>query len=404
MLIRTAYRFRMEPPKPQAAAMARMAGCCRFVWNEVLARERFYYKATGKYLGYAGFCGILKRLKADPATRFLNDAHSQALQQKLKDLDAAFMCFFDPKLAAEYPKFKRKGQDNDSFRYPQGFKLDQGNSRVYLPKIGWVRYRNSRKVEGTPKNVTVSFHAGHWFVSIQTEREVEIPAHPHADSAVGIDMGVARTATLSDGTIVQPTNALKRFAAKLAKAQRRLKRMVKFSKNWRKQQAKVARIYAKIANVRKDALHKATTAIAKNHGIVIVEALRVQNMTKSAKGTVESPGRNVAAKSGLNKAILDQGWGEFRRQLAYKLAWSGGHLVEVPAPFTSQRCSRCGHVDKANRPSQAVFRCRACGYVDNADHNASLNILAAGRAVIACGADTAQAPAMKQEPASEFAA
>jgi putative transposase len=125
----------------------------------------------------------------------------------------------------------------------------------------------------------------------------------------------------------------------------------------------------------------------------------VKNMSASASGSLESPGRNVRAKSGLNKSILDQGWFEFRRQLGYKLAWNGGMLLLIPPQYTSQTCHKCGNVDKNNRVSQASFVCTACGHSANADHNAALNILAAGQAVSACGAGKAQAPAMKQEPA-----
>ena len=131
----------------------------------------------------------------------------------------------------------------------------------------------------------------------------------------------------------------------------------------------------------------------------MIEDLKVRNMSRSASGTVEAPGRNVRAKAGLNKSILDQGWFEFRRQLEYKLKWLGGKLVVIPPQYTSQTCSHCGCVDSANRPTQAKFKCTACEFECNADHNAALNILAAGQAVTACGAGRAQAPALKQEPA-----
>ena len=144
--------------------------------------------------------------------------------------------------------------------------------------------------------------------------------------------------------------------------------------------------------------------ISKNHAVVVLEDLKVRNMSASASGSVENPGRNVRAKSSLNKAILDQGWYEFRRQLAYKLAWRGGTLLTVSPQNTSRQCSRCGYVDAGNRKSQAIFRCQACGYETNADLNAAINIQAAGHAVSACGAGRAHAPASKQEPARATAA
>ena len=148
-------------------------------------------------------------------------------------------------------------------------------------------------------------------------------------------------------------------------------------------------------NIRRYFINKVTTAISKSHAVAVIEDLKVRDMTASAAGTAENPGRNVRAKSGLNKSILDQGWYEFRRQLEYKLRWLGGRLIVVPPRYTSQKCSRCGHVSAENRKTQAGFRCVACGFEENADFNAALNILAAGLAVTACGAGT---PAVKQEP------
>ena len=182
---------------------------------------------------------------------------------------------------------------------------------MFLPKLGWVRYRNSRVIEGELRNITVSRSCGKWFASIQTQREVPAPG-PRC-GVVGIDMGVARFATLSDGSFHVPLNSFKRHETALRKAQQRLSRKVKFSNNWRKAKARVGRVHHRRACVRKDYLHKASTTICKNHAIISVEDLKVVAMTASAKGTVEKPGKNVRAKAGLNKAILDQGWFEFRR-------------------------------------------------------------------------------------------
>ncbi|WP_240462146.1 RNA-guided endonuclease TnpB family protein, partial [Burkholderia sp. Nafp2/4-1b] len=208
---------------------------------------------------------------------------------------------------------------------PKQIKLDQGNRRIFLPKLGWLRYRNSRHVLGELRNATVSQSAGKWFVSIQTQREVDRPV-PQATSAVGIDVGIARFATMSDGTFLAPLNSLKRHEARLCRAQRAMSRKVKFSSNWKKAKARIQRIHSRIGNARRDYLHKATTTISNNHAMVCIEDLQVRNMSKSAAGNTEDPGKNVRAKSGLNKSILDQGWFEFRRQLDYKLAWNGGWL------------------------------------------------------------------------------
>lgn len=202
-------------------------------------------------------------------------------------------------------------------------------------------------------------------------------------------MGIARFATLSDGTFVEPLNSFKKHEKRLAKYQRRMCRKVKFSKNWHKAKRKVQKTHTTIANARKDFLHKTTTAISKNHAMVAIEDLQVRSMSKSSKGTTEAPGKNVAAKSGLNKAILDQGWGEFRRQLQYKLNWSGGVLIPVPAHYTSQTCPACGHVAKESRQTQALFACVDCGHEDNADTVGAVNVLARGHRVAACGEDGA---------------
>ena len=358
--------------------MLRFAGCCRFVWNKALELEKAAYVELGERLGYNALAKLLPEWKADPATGFLAEAPSQALQQVLMDLDRAYTNFFQKR--ASHPRFKKRGQ-HDSFRYPQGFKLEEGNSRIYLPKIGWVPYRNSRKIEGKPKQVTVSLSAGKWYVSIQTEREVDAPVHS-SQKEVGIDMGVACFAALSDGTTIQPIHSFRKHEKKLAKLQRSLSRKKKFSANWRKQKAKIARLHKKIADLRNDFLHKHSATISKNHAVVVVEDLKIQAMTVSASGSVDAPGRNVEVKSRFNKAILDQGWGEFKRQLGYKLEWLGGVLLAVSPENTSITCSQCRVVDSASRRTRARFLCTNCGYDENADHNAALNILVAGQAMI----------------------
>ena len=270
------------------------------------------------------------------------------------------------------------------FRYPdpKQIKLDQANSRIFLPKLGWLRYRNSREMLGAVKNVTVSQSCGKWYASIQTEREVaqSIPQ----GGAVGIDMGVARFATLSDGTFYEPLNSFKRHEAALRKAQQAMSRKQKFSNNWKKEKARVQRIHARIGNARRDYLHKTSTAISQNHAMVCIEDLQVRNMSKSAAGTADAPGRNVRAKSGLNKSILDQGWFKFRRQLDYKLAWNGGHLIAVPPRNTSITCPCCDHVSKDNRQTQARFECVACCFEENADVVGAINVLRAEHAQLAC--------------------
>jgi len=374
--------------------MRRFAGACRFVFNRALARQNENHEAGNKYIPYGKMASWLVEWKNATETQWLKDSHSQPLQQSLKDLERAYKNFFQNRAA--FPRFKKRGQ-NDAFRYPQGVKLDQENSRIFLPKLGWMRYRNSRQVTGVVKNVTVSQSCGKWYISIQTESEVSTPVHPSA-SMIGLDAGVAKLATLSDGTVFEPVNSFQKNQKTLARLQRQLSRKVKFSNNWQKQKRKIQRLHSRIANIRRDYLHKVTTTVSKNHAMIVIEDLKVSNMSKSAAGTVSQPGRNVRAKSGLNRPILDQGWYEMRRQLEYKQLWSGGQVLAVPPAYTSQRCACCGHTAKENRLSQSKFRCQVCGYTANADVNGARNILAAGHAVLACGEMVQSGRSLKQEP------
>ncbi len=384
-----AFKFALRPTGEQERQMRRFAGSCRFVFNKALALQKERRDQGEQKLGYAGLCKELTGWRNGTETPWLADAPVHPLQQALKDLERAYANFFAKR--ADFPRFKKRGQ-SDSFRYPdpKQIKLDQANSRLFLPKLGWLRYRNSRDTLGTVKNVTVSLSSGRWFVSIQTEREVEQPV-PNG-GAVGIDMGVVRFATLSDGTFYAPLNSFKRHETALRKAQRAMSRKTKFSSNWKKAKARVQRIHSRIGNARRDYLHKATTTISQNHAMVCIEDLQVRNMSKSAAGTTEQPGRNVRAKSGLNKSILDQGWFEFRRQLDYKLAWNGGHLIAAPPQNTSRTCPCCGHVSADNRQTQARFGCVECGFEENADLVGAINVLRAGHARLACEVSGAVMP------------
>jgi putative transposase len=239
-------------------------------------------------------------------------------------------------------------------------------------------------MEGRIAQATIVREGAHWFVSIQTESEIEVTERREAQ--VGIDLGVARFATLSDGTVFNSPHAFARQAPRLARLQRQLARKQRRSANWKKHVQKVARLRRRERRIRYDFLHQVSTAIARRYDRVVLEDLKVKRMTHSAKGTPEEPGYGVGAKAGLNRVILDQGWSIFRRLLSYKLIERGGELVQVNPRHTSQRCFQCGHVHADNRKSQAVFACKACGYLENADLNASRNILkAAGLVVSACG-------------------
>ena len=389
-----AFKYELMPNGEQQRQMRRFAGSCRFVFNKALALQQERHTAGEKKLGYASLCKSLTEWKTQAEMLWLSETPSQALQQALKNLERAYKNFFEKR--ADFPRFKKKGT-GDSFRYPQGCKLDQANGRIFLPKLGWVRYRNSRDVLGDICNVTISQSGGKWFASIQTRREV--PAEQPTGGIVGLDMGIARFVTLSDGSHLDPLNSFKKHQQRLKRYQRRMARKVKFSQNWKKAKAKVTQIHIDIGNARKDYLHKASATISQNHAIVCIEDLQIRNMSKSSKGNAEQHGKQVRQKSGLNRAILDQGWGEFRRQLDYKLAWRGGHLIAVPPHNTSRTCPACGHVSADNRRSQAQFACVACGYENHADVVGAINVLERGHRLLACGESAQLGRSVKQEPA-----
>jgi len=392
-----AFKYELVANGEQQRALRRFAGSCRFVFNRALALQKERYQHGEKKLGYAALCKLLTEWRNGSETPWLKEAPTHPLQQALKDLERAYANFFAKR--AQFPRFKKKGQA-DALRYPdpKQIKLDQGNCRIFLPKLGWLRYRNSREALGSVRQVTVSANGGKWFVSIQTEREVAQPQHP-SGSMVGLDAGVASFATLSDGTVYAALGSYRKHEKRLAFLQRQMRHKTKFSNNWKKGKLRVQKLYSRIANARRDHLHKTSHEISQNHAIVVIEDLQVRNLSKSAAGTVDQPERKVRVKSGLNKAILDQGWFEFRRQLEYKQAWRGGRVIAVPAQNTSRSCPACGHVAKENRKTRAQFECVQCGYSENADLNAARNILAAGHAVLACGESVLSGRSMKQEPA-----
>ena len=393
-----AFKYALRPNGEQQRQLRRYAGCCRFVFNQALALQQAHYEAGGKYIGYVAMAKRLTQWRNGAETPWLKQAPVHPLQHALKDLERSYQNFFAGRAA--FPRFKRKDH-RQSFRYPDAsqFKIDELHSRLFLPKLGWIRYRNSRAIVGEARNITVSHAAGHWYVSIQTERDVA-PAPPRATTAIGIDLGVARFATLSDGTYLAPLNSFRKHESRLRRAQRSMSRKRRFSHRWHQARRRVQNIHTRIANARRDFLHKATTTISQNHAMVCIEDLRVRKLSRSVRGNTEAPGKAVRSKSALNKSILDQGWFEFRRQLTYKLDWTGGVLVAVPAHHTSCTCPACGHVAAQNRRSQAGFECVHCSYTQHADVVGALNILARGHRVAARAEEGSGPGRTRTKPAS----
>nr|MBP9722485.1 transposase [Gammaproteobacteria bacterium] len=354
MIIKKAYKYRLHPTKEQEATLVSYAGHVRFLWNKALSINLNKLKNKQPIMYYGEFDYWSKIWKKSEEYGFLNECPAHIIQQKLKDLQKAFLdCFDKTQPNKKLPRFKKRGI-GDSFRFPEPKHVKLEHNYITLPKLGRIKYHNSIKVVGTIKNYTVSRSGNHWYISIQVEQELQqeprlIKNAKHVTKDIGLDVGVANFVTTSDGKQIAPINMFRALSKKLAQAQRKLKNRKKFSNNWKKQINKIRRIHQKIADTRRDFLNKLSTNICKSHAMIVVEDLKIKNMSKSAKGTLEQPGKNVKAKSGLNKSILDQGWFEFKRQLRYKSDWFGGLLLEVSAKHTSQKCSKCSYSDSNNR-------------------------------------------------------
>jgi|TARA_B110000259_G_C13992011_1_gene392876 IS605 OrfB family transposase len=395
VIVRKAYKYRLKTNDDIEQKLWAFAGHSRFVWNYFWRLNKHRLSNGYRVMRYSEMDYFSKLLKKSDEYSFLAEAPAHLIQQKLKDLDKAYKDAFDKKQQNKRMPTKRKRNIHSSFRYPAPNQLKLDNRRIFLPKLGWIGFYSSRKIDGEIKNATVSYSGGHWYISIQIEKEISINEYREPND-IGIDLGISKFVSLSNGEQKLPKNSFKTNQIKLAKEQRKLSKKVKFSSNWQQQKRKITQLHSKIANTRKDYIHKVSNEICKNHTRIFIEDLKIANMSKSAKGTIENKGKNVKAKSGLNKAILDQGWYEFGRQLEYKSAWNGGEVIRVNPRYTSQTCSNCSYKDRDNRLSQAKFECKACGHKENADINAAKNILVVGQTMLACGVDTLVAT-MKQE-------
>jgi putative transposase len=356
--------------------MVRIAGACHYVYNLALEQRRDWWR-PGRGFSFAQQCRELTQLRREVG--WLRDCPVHALQNALRDVERAYQNWWAGRAAA--PQFRRKG-DRDSFREsdPACFELRRTGRKtgmVRIPKVGWVRLRGWTAIPGAMRSLTVSRRAGVWSASIQWRHAVAEPA-PSVLPPLGIDMGVAVALATSDGRLIEGPRAFEAARHRLACLQRAVARKQRGSANRRKAVAKVARLHARVANIRRDWMHKQTTAIAESQCIVVVEALRVRSMAASAKGTAEQPGRRVRQKAGLNRSILDGGWFAFRETLAYKLAERGGDLVAVDPAYTSQTCATCGVRDRASRKTRDLFECASCGHTGHADVNAAKTILRQG--------------------------
>lgn len=369
-----AVKVRLYPNTEQKQIIASQIGGARYVYNRALALRKYAYNKFGIKIGKFALINHITKLKKKEKTFWLKEIDSQAIQQSIVNMDKAYQHFFK---GGGYPKFKSRHHSRQSYQYPQRVKIE-GN-KVFLPKVGWVKCRGLRKeFVGKIKTVTVTFKAYQYHASIliDTDNEVLKPCN-NRNKAIGLDVGVALVVADSDGNKVKPLDLMRELKKLRVKAQQ-LSRKKKGSKNRVKAKLKLAKINLKIANKRKDFLHKLSLQYAENQGIVVVEDLKIKNMIKATKGTVEKASKNASAKRGLNRVITQQSWGLFFELLEYKLQERGGQLIKVDPKYTSQTCNNCGHISKENRKSQSKFVCNTCGYSENADVVGAKNILARG--------------------------
>ena len=355
MRIRKAFRYRLYPNVEQQKALAVQFGHARFVWNWGLKERKTTYQETGKGITYHQLAGKLVELKRTPEAEWLKEADSQALQQKLQDLDRAYTNFFEKR--ARFPRFKSK-RDNQSIRFPQRFKFS--DARIYLPKVGWVKAVFHRALEGKAKNVTVSkTKTGKYFASVQCEMELPEPL-PHNDE-IGIDLGLKSFLVTSHGEQIDHPHYLQRAEKRLIRLQRQLSRRVKGSKGREQARIRLARQHEKVANQRADFLHKASRSLVDRYGFIGIEDLNVRGMVKNHP---------------LAKSIASTGWGMFRGMLAYKARWYGSWIEPVDRFYPSSKtCNACAHVLPDLTLDIREWDCPNCGTHHDRDHNAAINIL-----------------------------
>lgn len=363
------HRARLYPGLEQARMLDRWAGCARLLWNIALDQRRW---GRGHPIGKTTQCRELTALRAE--FDWLAELPAQAAQQVFAELDIAFQRCWSG--LAGYPQRKKKGRSAAVLRFPQDIevrRLDRRWGEVKLPKLGWVRFRWSRELLGTLKSATLTQRYGEWHVAFCLE-QADVQVEPNHLPAVGMDRGVEIAFMPSEGEPFDRAMWRPGERVRLLALERRKARQIEGSNRFLQTCTQIGRLYRRATNRRRDFAHKTSTALAKNHGLVAVEALVVTNMTRSARGSVDAPGRQVRQKAGLNRAILDKGWGLVIEQLRYKCPRWGSLLVEVPARNTSLECAVCGHVSPNNRPTRAVFACERCGHAEHADRNAARNI------------------------------
>jgi len=375
-------RYRLLPSPAQEAVLRHHCAHARYVWNLAVEQHLHWHPGRTSPPGYLEQCRQLTRARAEH--EWMREGSQMVQQQALRDFAQAMTAFFDPENPAGRPSWRKAGRD-EGFRIvavkpSEVRRLSRRVGEVWVPKVGWVRFRWSRAVTSGVKSYRVTMdRAGRWHVAFAVIPE-PIPA-PGNGEVIGVDRGVAVSAALSTGELLRVPGLTARERKRLLRMQRKLARAKRGSNRRGRVRLVIARLKARETDRRKDWAEKASTDLARRFDIVSVENLNVTSMTHSARGTAGAPGRNVRQKSGLNREIMRSGWGLLVRRREDK---APGRVEKIIPAFTSQRCSACGHVDAKSRERQACFVCTACGFTCNADVNAARNI-AAGHAVTARG-------------------
>ncbi|GMM94177.1 RNA-guided endonuclease InsQ/TnpB family protein [Qipengyuania sp. MTN3-11] len=372
MQVLRTQKYRLYPTAEQAEKLAEFARVVRFIYNLALEQRRDFWRqfkrATGKSLNYVSQGRQLTELRAE--NDWIAAVPANCQHSALQDLDKAFAKFWR---GGGYPQFRKAGT-HETFEVKAADTgtrpLNRKWSQVRVPKIGWIKYRDTRPISGDIRSTRVVCEGGKWFACIGVRTEHEASAS--ALAAVGIDRGVTLALAMSDGNTATVPHSLVDLDKAARRAGRVLSRRKRGSARYRKQRSVLAATKTKATRVRRDWQHKATTAICRDYGTVVIEALNTKGMTRRAHE------KGVAQKRGLNRSILNVGWGSIEMMLTYKLEERGGTLIKINPAYTSQTCSACGTIDKGSRESQARFVCTSCGHSENADINAAKNILRQG--------------------------
>ena len=380
------YSYKLAPTDEQLSLLKQFGGASRFVYNHFLNINQQKFKNNEKILSFSQQCKLLTELKNNPEYDWMKSIHSQVLQQSLKNLEDAYHRFFEmlktdtlPKkegqnyirkdgFLAGSPNYKRKNNHQDSFRYPQGFKVDNENKQVFLPKIGWISFHGSRPMKGTPKSITVKQNIKGFTIRIMCEvlpYPQPIPVEELNElNTIGVDMGVKNLVVASDGYTAFPLRKYRRSEKKIQREQKKLSRKQLRSENYKKQQKILAKVHLKVKNQRQDALHKIALDLLRDNQAVVIEDLNAKGMMQNHK---------------LAKSVQDASFGMFKSILITKAKMLGKHVLIIDRYFpSSQLCSCCGYQNKNLTMKDREWQCPECNTIHDRDWNASFNILDEG--------------------------